>query len=362
MLNFPFNQFLFIAYLKHHRIDLNPMQRAAMLKYFKNNEGWCDIICNQFTAEDLLSNPEKIKDNLFISLLINKDYTPKHIIRNVIYNDIEKDNFFLDPEKAQEYINLIYSTNEAKETYDAVKEFLQSDNIQEKVQEIRKLMLKHDKTEKEEIICHFLKTKSSLEKLFENYKNSVHLLYAKQKEIPCHKQYLQDMIVYFKNNISQSNVLTDYFQYTLLVLFKTFPDSPLSWKEQKDLNSNDEKRSSDAFNKALGSMQTGDYFRVFFAEKKYGITTGGHSTLVYKSQDGTFTFFDPNNNIETKLSKEDVLAKVFALREVKMKAWNTAVNIGIMDNKKFLARHHSKRIKEIKSFIEKQNTHYLAKL
>lgn len=145
------------------------------------------------------------------------------------------------------------------------------------------------------------------------------------------------MVEYGKTHVLNVNSLTRFFQLVLCIIFKYYPESPLSFTEQLSINSSDKTKKKAIYNKCLDEMQNGDYYKVCIVEKKYNIPSGGHSTLIYKNNN-TFTFFDPNFGATTGMTKDEIYEKISELS-------TSNSEVAIMDNRKFLSRHYD--LKEI---------------
>jgi hypothetical protein len=149
-------------------------------------------------------------------------------------------------------------------------------------------------------------------------------------------------LVYFAK--TDKNKTEGLFQMILHILFRYSPDSPLSWSDQQKLNNPTTKK--DTINKCLSKMKDGDYYKFCTITKNSeGIITGGQSMLLYKSSDNKFTFFNPDYGATFDLSQQEILTKLHGLK---------SHEIAIMDNKRFLSRHHSKTIDKFKKFISKK--------
>lgn len=144
---------------------------------------------------------------------------------------------------------------------------------------------------------------------------------------------------YTDSHILNINSITRFFQLILCIFFKYYPESPLGLGDQKDLNSNNDNTKETAIDKALDGMKAGDYYKLCTVERKYGMPLNGHSMLIYKANDDRFTFFDPNSGAKTDLDKAGIRNEI--------KDQGTGYEISIMDNKKFLAKHHSQFISEL---------------
>lgn len=152
---------------------------------------------------------------------------------------------------------------------------------------------------------------------------------------------------YTDSHILNVNSITRFFQLILCIIFKYYPESPLGFGDQRSLNSQDENVQNAAINQVLDGMQAGDYYKLCAVERKYGMLWGGHSMLIYKANDDNFTFFDPNTGAQTCLDKAGIKQKVETSRAEWDHYFNSEVEIAIMDNKKFLAKHHSQFMSEL---------------
>ncbi len=149
-------------------------------------------------------------------------------------------------------------------------------------------------------------------------------------------------LVYFASTDVKNKTET-FFQMILRIVFGYCPESPLSWSDQKALN--DPLTKTKAINNFLSEMKDGDYYKICAVSKNAkGIITDGNSMLVYKSSDNNFTFFDPNHGATMNLDFAAITEKIEAQKG----------EIAIMDNKRFLERHHSKTIDKFKQFMLKK--------
>ena len=153
---------------------------------------------------------------------------------------------------------------------------------------------------------------------------------------------MEDLIEYSSTHALNINSITRFFELIIFLVLGYYPESPLSLSEQKQLNN--PKTETHAINKCLSNMREGDYYKLCTIEKENGVIAGGHSMLIYKSSNDKFTFFDPSKGATMNLDLATITDKIKTEEG----------EIAIMDNKKFLSKHHSKTIDKFKQFMLKK--------
>jgi hypothetical protein len=159
---------------------------------------------------------------------------------------------------------------------------------------------------------------------------------------------IDKLIQYEGSHVLSINSVTRFFQLLICIVFKYYPESPLSYSEQKALNKVHSRK--DCTKNALEKMKEGDYYKLCIIESKYGIPIGGHSMLIYKNAPDAFTLFSPNSGAVTYPNLDGILDDIcYRCNEVE---------IALMDNKKFLVAHHTTLIEKIAEVDNKNKSSY----
>jgi hypothetical protein len=132
------------------------------------------------------------------------------------------------------------------------------------------------------------------------------------------------------------------FQILKAALFNKIPHNYLSTKDQKGLNNlehklqNNPDKVNELMSKAIDNIKVDTYAK-FFAFRKDGLNFQGHSMLIRKNKNGTFTFFDPNHGAQTFKTKEDLQKRLIeAFKECNRDF--KSENICFMDVQKMLPK------------------------
>ncbi len=217
-------------------------------------------------------------------------------------------------------------------------EFFQRNDLtcnSEELQAIRRISMNYNGLC--DVICNHITQQDLLSdlKIFENYKD-------------INDETMKKLIKFSKTHVLLTDRWEKFWQLILAIVFHYYPYSPLDWKDQKLATDARQQISGPVIEKMLQEMKPGDYYKCCHVERKFGIITGGHSTLIYKDANGTFTCFDPNSGAQVGMDINETKKWIIVVQR-----WCTQ-EIAIMDNKEFLASQHADFIDGIKYHIASQ--------
>jgi hypothetical protein len=102
--------------------------------------------------------------------------------------------------------------------------------------------------------------------------------------------------------------------------------------------------------KILDNMECGKYYKICNVTRdKHENVNGGHAMIIYKKDENSFTFANPNQSEIQTLNKEELLYQVFY-------QMMPPVSV-LMDNDQFLRRHYPEIIKQENKISDNISTH-----
>lgn len=148
-----------------------------------------------------------------------------------------------------------------------------------------------------------------------------------------------------ENDVSRLHILkqVSIFQLIKAVVFNKIPNNILSSKDQKSLTKLDNKSPDDvkeALNRAVDNLPQGKTIK-FMVYSKKGLSFSGHTMLVRKNNNGSFTLFDPNEGAKVYNSQEDMVNSLHDKQKQYQKEFKFN-NVCFVDPEKMLPKKEAK--------------------
>lgn len=186
-----------------------------------------------------------------------------------------------------------------------------------------------------DIICNYV----VMNRMLDQDKSAQHPL---DNANPLDEIKRQDIIQKLETDVAPLHILkqVSIFQILKAALFNKIPHNILDSNEQKKLLRADKKNEGeikDSLSVAVDKMPTDRYIK-FITYNKDGLNFSGHSMLVKRNKDGTFTFFDPNEGSKTYSKKQDLINKLYD-KQLECRQTMGYKNICFVDVEKMLPKN-----------------------